>query len=123
MPKEYENGSPPSEDRRWGAVGAAADDDVGSSSSAISMRKPGNKNGIQQLFELTVPMRSNTDRWLQAMLQSDRDGQETWEMYCFVHGLPLRVHDRFHMASVDRAEATIEHNDCLLTTLLRHAVR
>ena len=42
-----------------------------------------------QLFELTQQVRSH-DEWLIAVLTADREGQETWEMYCFTHGLPTR---------------------------------
>ena len=28
--------------------------------------------------------------WLKAMLDADRSGAETCEIYCFVHGLPTR---------------------------------
>ena len=40
-----------------------------------------------QLFELTEQVRSN-DAWLVAVLTADRVGMESWEMYCFTHGLP-----------------------------------
>ena len=30
------------------------------------------------------------DAWLACMLAEDRVGQESWEMYCFIHGLPTR---------------------------------
>ena len=53
--------------------------------------KPGFKNGIQQLFELTEPKRSTTDKWLQMVLEQSRDGRQSWEVYCFVHGLPTRT--------------------------------
>ena len=44
---------------------------------------------IQRTFLLTEPMRTK-DLWLQALLNADRQGAETWEMYCFTHGLPTR---------------------------------
>ncbi len=44
---------------------------------------------IQHLFELTHSMRTK-DKWLKAQLACDRYGDESWEMYCFVHGLPTR---------------------------------
>ena len=47
-------------------------------------------NGTQRLFELTEPKRSTTDKWLQMVLQQSRDGCQSWEVYCFVHGLPTR---------------------------------
>ena len=34
-------------------------------------------------------MRSK-DAWLNAVLNANRYGEETWEMYCFQHGLPTR---------------------------------
>ena len=45
---------------------------------------------IQKLYELTVSQRNAGDRWLNAVLSAARDGAETWEMYCFTHGLPTR---------------------------------
>ena len=47
------------------------------------------KEKIHHLFELTKNLRV-TDKWLQAMLEADRYGAESWEMYCFVHGLPTK---------------------------------
>ena len=52
--------------------------------------KAGFANGIQRLFELTQPKRSTTDQWLQMMLEQCRSGCQSWEVYCFVHGLPTR---------------------------------
>ena len=46
-------------------------------------------DSVQECFELTEPMRS-TDPWLLAQLDANRHGRETWEVYCFVHGLPTR---------------------------------
>ena len=46
-------------------------------------------DSIQQTFVLEKPMRSD-DPWLLAVLHADRYGQESWEMYCFIHGLPTR---------------------------------
>ena len=40
-----------------------------------------------KLFELTVPLRAK-DEWLKAMLQADSAGEESWDFYCFVQGLP-----------------------------------
>ena len=51
--------------------------------------KPNDKDSIQKTFLLTESMRSK-DKWLIALLDADRYGQESWEMYCFVHGLPTR---------------------------------
>eukprot|EP00973_Karenia_brevis_P045246 6267087-Karenia_brevis.AAC.1 len=28
--------------------------------------------------------------WLQIILEADRNGIESWEMYCFIHGFPTR---------------------------------
>ena len=50
-------------------------------------RKP---DSIQKLYELTVNKRNDGDEWLDAVLSADRQGDETWEMYCFIHGLPTR---------------------------------
>ena len=43
--------------------------------------KPGFSNGIQQLFELTVPKRSTSDLWLQMLLEQSRNGCQSWEVY------------------------------------------
>jgi hypothetical protein len=48
-----------------------------------------NEDSIQQTFVLTESMRT-ADPWLQAVLHADRYGSESWEMYCFCHGLPTR---------------------------------
>ena len=50
---------------------------------------PEDTDGIQKTFVLTEPMRT-TDRWLRAVLSVKRDGKESWEIYCFIHGLPTR---------------------------------
>ena len=39
------------------------------------------------LFELQEQVRCE-DEWLMAVLDANRQGAETWEMYCFTHGLP-----------------------------------
>ena len=44
---------------------------------------------IQRTFVLTEPMRTK-DPWLKVLLDADRHGEESWEMYCFTHGLPTR---------------------------------
>ena len=54
------------------------------------MHDPKKPDTIQQLYELTVSQRSAGDQWLNAVLSAARDGAETWEMYCFIHGLPTR---------------------------------
>ena len=47
------------------------------------------KDRIHKLFELTEAKRCK-DRWHLAILHADRSGAESWEMYCFVHGLPTQ---------------------------------
>ena len=44
---------------------------------------------FQYLFALTREMRCR-DPWLSHMLHEDRAGCESWEVYCFTHGLPTR---------------------------------
>ena len=46
-------------------------------------------DSILKTFELTQSKRTK-DEWLKAVLRADRLGAETWEMYCFIHGLPTR---------------------------------
>ena len=46
-------------------------------------------DSIQKTFVLTQPMRTD-DPWLISLLEASRCGRETWEMYCFNHGLPTR---------------------------------
>ena len=46
-----------------------------------------NKDSLNGFCELTVSHRQK-DKWLQAVLAEHRQGAETWETYCFVHGLP-----------------------------------
>ena len=41
-------------------------------------------------FELTIGHRTKDDPWLHALLEADRFGNESWELYCFTHGLPTR---------------------------------
>ena len=50
---------------------------------------PEDRDSIQRTFVLTQPMRTK-DRWLRAVLDAERVGEEPWEMYCFIHGLPTR---------------------------------
>ena len=45
------------------------------------------EDSIQQTFELTESKRTK-DTWLEAVLQADRQGEDTYDMYCFTHGLP-----------------------------------
>ena len=47
------------------------------------------EDSIQQTFELTESKRPQ-DKWLEAVLQADRKGEETYEMYCSTHGLPTK---------------------------------
>ena len=46
-------------------------------------------DSIQGVHELTEPNRTS-DPWLQEVLQQDREGRESWEVYCFSHGLPTK---------------------------------
>ena len=57
-------------------------------------QNPSRTDGIQHMFELTKSMRT-PDPWLKAVLDADRYGTESWEMYCFTHGLPTRHHGRW----------------------------
>ena len=47
------------------------------------------EDSIQRTFELTQSLRTG-DAWLKNVLAADRHGVESWEMYCFIHGLPTR---------------------------------
>ena len=47
------------------------------------------EDSIQETFELTESKRTK-DQWLQVVLAADRKGEETFEMYCFAHGLPTK---------------------------------
>ena len=47
------------------------------------------EDSIQRTFILSQSLRTG-DPWLRAVLEADRFGQEPWEMYCFIHGLPTR---------------------------------
>ena len=33
---------------------------------------------------------THENKWLQAVLEADLFGEEAWEMYCFIHGLPTK---------------------------------
>ena len=46
-------------------------------------------DSIQKTFILTQSMRTD-DAWLREVLEADRNGAETWELYRFQHGLPTR---------------------------------
>ena len=54
------------------------------------MHDPKKPDTITKLFELTVNKRNDSDLWLNAMLTAEREGCESYEMYCFIHGLPTR---------------------------------
>ena len=43
----------------------------------------------KRLYALTEQVRSK-DAWLNSVLACDRLGDESWEIYCFTHGLPTR---------------------------------
>ena len=47
------------------------------------------EDSFQETFELTESKRTK-DEWLKAVLQADRYGEETYEMYCFTHGIPTK---------------------------------
>ena len=49
----------------------------------------GEKDCMQACYELVQEMRCK-DPFLSEMLEEDRLGRESWETYCFVHGLPTR---------------------------------
>ena len=44
---------------------------------------------ISETFLLTNSIQTQ-DPWLQEVLRAHRRGEETWEIYCFMHGLPIR---------------------------------
>ena len=46
-------------------------------------------DGIQGTHELREANRTS-DPWLEEVLQEDREGRESWEVYCFTHGLPTK---------------------------------
>ena len=50
---------------------------------------PETVDSIQRTFLLTEPMRTK-DMWLRAVLEAERLGDESWELYCFIHGFPTR---------------------------------
>ena len=51
---------------------------------------PHQEDAIQQTHLLTKAMRMRSDPWLKCVLEADRFGRESWEMYCFSHGYPTR---------------------------------
>ena len=51
--------------------------------------KRGDSDSIQKTWVLDQSMRTQ-DKWLKSVLDADRYGEESWEMYCFIHGLPTR---------------------------------
>ena len=46
-------------------------------------------DSIQTTVVLQKSMRTK-DAWLKELLAAERYGAQSWEMYCFVHGLPTR---------------------------------
>ena len=65
-------------------------------------------DSIQQTWLLTKALRSKDD-WLNAVLESSRYGNESWEMYCFNHGFPTRNPGTW-MPSTDAP--TCGNNEC-----------
>ena len=65
-------------------------------------------DSIQQTWLLTKALRSK-DEWLNAVLESSRYGNESWEMYCFNHGFPTRNPGTW-MPSTDAP--TCGNNEC-----------
>lgn len=47
------------------------------------------QDSTQKTWLLRKPLRSQ-DAWLNAVLHASRNGEESWEMYCFNHGFPTR---------------------------------
>ncbi len=58
---------------------------------------------IQRTSQLTQSMLTG-DPWLIAVLDADRNGEESWEMYCFIHGLFANTKLRFLDASKRRSK-------------------
>ena len=56
---------------------------------AMSFFWRASQDGIQGTHELVQPNRAR-DKWLQDVLEQDRQGCESWEVYCFTHGLPTK---------------------------------
>ena len=54
------------------------------------MHDPRKPDTLSKLFEVTTNKRNDGDDWLDAVFSAHRQGNETWEMYCFNHGLPTR---------------------------------
>eukprot|EP00973_Karenia_brevis_P035396 4879354-Karenia_brevis.AAC.1 len=50
---------------------------------------PNDADSIQKTFVPEKSMRTK-DKWLQMMLEADRNGNQSWEMYCFIDGFPKR---------------------------------
>ena len=48
------------------------------------------EDSFSKLFELTHAYRFDKDAWLEQVLTQHRHGNEEWETYCFMHGLPTR---------------------------------
>ena len=70
-----------------------------------------NENSIQRTFELTESKRTQ-DEWLKAVLKADREGAETWEMYCFTHGLPTKNPGSWLPAKDPAKEVTCGNERC-----------
>ena len=47
------------------------------------------EDSVQGTHELRQPNRTK-DPWLQEVLRQEREGRESWEVYCFNHGLPTK---------------------------------
>ena len=56
-------------------------------------------DSVQGCFELVQEMRCK-DAFLTEMLEEDRHGRESWETYCFVHGLPMHPTRGGHVANL-----------------------
>ena len=56
---------------------------------AMSFFWRSSNDAIQGTHELVRSNRTS-DIWLQQVLQQDRAGAESWEVYCFTHGLPTK---------------------------------
>ena len=46
-------------------------------------------DSVQGTHELMQPNRTK-DLWLLEVLRQEREGKESWEVYCFTHGLPTK---------------------------------
>ena len=48
------------------------------------------QDSLTELFELTEAHRFKKDPWWGAVVNELRHGQESWESYCFINGLPTK---------------------------------